>query len=107
MLLGLAARALAKQEPDGSPSELLSEVLDALLEASVTVLGAPASSSYAVDWTDHETWSRPRPKKPAADPDSAQWLPDAAQPAGVNERRALRRARGVLGTRPRANSPGQ
>jgi hypothetical protein len=27
------------------------------------VLGEPATGSYAVDWTDHETWSRP-PRKP-------------------------------------------
>lgn len=59
----LLARALAKHKPDGSPSELLSEVLDALLEASVQVAGEPHSSSYAVDWTDLEAWSRPPPKK--------------------------------------------
>ncbi len=59
----LLARALGKDQPDGSPSEVLSEILDALLKASVTVLGEPASSSYAVDWTDQETWSRPPPKK--------------------------------------------
>jgi hypothetical protein len=58
--------ALAKTTPDGTPSQQLSNVLDRLLEASVTVLGEPASSSYAVDWTDHETWSLPPPKKPAA-----------------------------------------
>ena len=56
---------LAKDTPDGTPSGVLSEVLDGLLEASVTVLGEPDSSSYAVDWTDHETWSRPPPKRPA------------------------------------------
>jgi hypothetical protein len=82
----LVASKLAKHKPDGSPSEQLSEVLDALLEASVKVLGEPASSSYAVDWTDHETWSRPPPKKcsgpedaqPAAhDPETATPQPDA------------------------------
>ncbi|MCA1699976.1 MAG: hypothetical protein LC790_14170, partial [Actinobacteria bacterium] len=64
---GLVVSKLAKDKPDGTPSELLSEVLDRLLEASITMLGEPASSSYAVDWTDHETWSRPPPKKRAAD----------------------------------------
>jgi hypothetical protein len=59
----LIAKKLSKPQPDGSPSQTLSEVLDRLLEASVQVLGEPASSSYAVDWTDHETWSRPPPKK--------------------------------------------
>jgi hypothetical protein len=55
----LISKTLAKDKPDGTPSELLSEVLDRLVEASVQVLGEPASSSYAVDWTAHETWSRP------------------------------------------------
>jgi hypothetical protein len=44
--------ALAKDTPDGTPSERLHDVLDRLLEASVQVLGEPSSSSYAVDWTD-------------------------------------------------------
>lgn len=57
---------LAKDTPDGTPSEILAEVLDALLEASVTVLGEPDSNSYTVDWTAHETWSRPPPKPPAS-----------------------------------------
>jgi hypothetical protein len=59
----LVINALSKDTPDGTPSQTLSEVLDRLLEASVQTLGEPASSSYAVDWTDHETWSRP-PHKP-------------------------------------------
>jgi hypothetical protein len=64
----LMTSTLAKPTPDGTPSELLSEVLDALLEASVQVLGEPDSSSYAVDWTGQETWSRPPPKpKPATE----------------------------------------
>jgi hypothetical protein len=61
----LISNRLAKDQPDGTPSEVLAEVTDALLEASVQVLGEPASSSYAVDWSDHETWSRPPAKKPA------------------------------------------
>ncbi len=50
-------------------------VLDALVEASVPVRYKSASHSLAVDWTDHETWSRPRPKddpQPANDP-TASW----------------------------------
>ena len=58
----LVTRTLSKDQPDGAPSEQLSHVLDALLEASVQVLAEPASSSYAVDWTDLESWSRPPPK---------------------------------------------
>jgi hypothetical protein len=70
----LVARALAKDKPDGTPSRALSEVLDALLEASVRVAGEPRSSSLAVDWTDLESWSRPPPKKggECADPE-ASW----------------------------------
>jgi hypothetical protein len=71
----LVVKALAKQKPDGSPSDVLSEVLDALLEASVKTLGEPASSSYAVDWTDHESFSRPPPKK-SRDPEGAEPVPD-------------------------------
>jgi len=68
---GLVIKALSRDTPDGTPSETLSEVLDALLEASVQVLGQPASSSYTVDWTDHETWSCPPPKPRAANPEPA------------------------------------
>jgi hypothetical protein len=77
----LISAKLAKPVPDGSPSEALSETLDALLEASVTVLGEPDSSSYAVDWTAHETWSRPPPKK-AAEPEArSKPAADHSQPA--------------------------
>ena len=69
--------ALAKDTPDGTPSERLHDVLDRLLEASVQVLGEPSSSSYAVDWTDQETWSLPPPNKP-----STPTTPAAANPVG-------------------------
>jgi len=69
----LVARALAKDEPDGSPSEALSEVLDALLEASVQACGEPASSALAVDWTDLESWSRPPPKDGKCADGEASW----------------------------------
>jgi hypothetical protein len=82
---GLVVAKLAKEKPDGSPSEVLSELLDALLEASVTVLGEPASSSYAVDWTDQQTFSRPPRAKRAgrANPEPA---PDHAQHRAPTER---------------------
>jgi hypothetical protein len=69
----LVARALAKAEPDGEPSEALSEIIDALLEASVEICGDPETSSYAVDWTDLETFSVPPPKGggSCADPEAA------------------------------------
>jgi hypothetical protein len=84
---GLVVAKLAKPQPDGTPSERLSEILDRLLEASVTVLGEPATSSYAVDWTDHETWSRPPPKKRAehAD-DSNPATADTEQPTPDGDR---------------------
>ena len=68
---GLVIKALSRDTPDGTPSETLSALLDALLEASMQVLGEPSSSSYAVDWTDHETWSCPPPKPHAANPQPA------------------------------------
>jgi len=70
----LVVRALAKDKPDGAPSGVLSEVLDALLEASVQVNGEPASSSLAVDWTDLQSWSRPPPKQggECADPEASR-----------------------------------
>ena len=55
-------RALAKDQPDGAPSDTLSDLVDRLLEASVQVLGPPASDSIAIDWTALETWARP-PRK--------------------------------------------
>jgi hypothetical protein len=70
----LLVKALAKPTPDGSPSDALSQALDALLEASVKAAGEPPSSSLAVDWTDLETFSCPPPKKggQCADPE-ASW----------------------------------
>lgn len=55
--------------------ERLQKVLDALVEASVPSRYKGLSHSLAVDWTDHETWSRPRGKDdpvPANDP-TASW----------------------------------
>lgn len=86
----LICTRLSKKDPGGVPSSELRTVLDALLEASVRVLGVPDSSSYAVDWTAHETWSRPPPgaKEPAETrttppgANSKQRPPDA-QPAAA------------------------
>jgi hypothetical protein len=71
---GLAAGALAKDEPDGLPSPVLQALCDDLLEASVPEKSKDASASLAVDWTDLETFSRPPPAKggPCADPE-ASW----------------------------------
>ncbi len=95
----LIAKKLAKDTPDGSPSQALCEVLDGLLEASIQVLGEPASSSYAVDWTDQEAWSRPSPKpaaeaEPQTEPDKppAASATDAQPQPGTRERRSDREA---------------
>lgn len=66
----------ARSEVDAlACSARLQRVIDALLEASVPPAYKAASTSLAVDWTDHETWSRPRAKAdqaPANDAD-ASW----------------------------------
>ena len=71
---GLAADALAKDQPDGLPSGRLQCVCDDLLEASVPEQFKDASRSLAVDWTDLESFSRPPPARGAdcADPE-ASW----------------------------------
>jgi hypothetical protein len=71
---GLAADALAKDEPDGLPSGPLQRICDGLLEASVPEQLKDASTSLAVDWTDLESFSRPPPHgtSDCADPE-ASW----------------------------------
>lgn len=70
--LKLIRKALAKNAPDGQPFEPLQQVIDALLEASVKICGQPATSSYALDWTDLESWGRPpHGEQPSVDPDAA------------------------------------
>lgn len=56
---GVVAQALAKEKPDGAPSNALSGVVDALVEASVADEYKDQSSALAVDWSDHESFSRP------------------------------------------------
>jgi hypothetical protein len=71
----LVKNALDKAEPDGSPSGLLQQACDALLEASIPHWAKAASSSLAADWTDVEAWARPVPHEAAgtgADP-QAGW----------------------------------
>lgn len=70
----LLRSVLAKDRPDGAPSELLQQLCDALLEASVPIEHKAASSSYAIDWTDLESFFRPPsgPEGPCVDPE-ASW----------------------------------
>ena len=58
----LVVSALAKDHPDGQPTDVLQEVADALLEASVPEEHKDASRSLAVDWTDVESFSTRHPK---------------------------------------------
>ena len=71
---GLVADALAKDIPDGLPSQTLTAICDDLLEASIPDEFKDASTSLAVDWTDMETFSRPpsRGTSDCADPE-ASW----------------------------------
>lgn len=82
----LVVRALSKDKPDGSPSPVLAEILDALLEASVQVLSPPATGSYAVDWSDLEAWESPPHKPPDVEPyDPERDEPKPAEPAKPGE----------------------
>ena len=71
---GLVVKALSAQHPDGKPCQILSEIVDCLLEASVKVLGCPQSSSLAIDWSAYESLARP----PHKDGHPARSLPPAA-----------------------------
>jgi len=68
----LVAGALAKDRPDGLPSQILAAICDDLLEASIPGEYKQASSALAVDWTDVETFSRPPPHgtRDCADPEA-------------------------------------
>jgi hypothetical protein len=71
---GLVTGALAKDAPDGLPSQTLTAICDDLLEASIPDQYKHAGTSLAVDWTDVETFSRPpsRGTRDCADPE-ASW----------------------------------
>lgn len=58
----LVVHALAHDTPDGTPTEDLQGVLDALVEASVPDAAKEASASLAIDWTDVESFSTRRTK---------------------------------------------
>jgi hypothetical protein len=64
----LVTAALGKQEPDGLPSPALQAACDDLPGASIPAEHKDTSSSLAVDWTDLESFSRPRRAAPATAP---------------------------------------
>jgi hypothetical protein len=82
---GLVTDALARDEPGGLPSDRLQRICDALLEASVPEESGNASTSLAVDWTDLESFSRPRPPGAAPAP--------TPKPPGVTARTTCSAAR--------------
>ena len=59
---GLAADAVAKDQPDGLPPADLAGICNDLLEASIPDEFKDASTALAADWTDVETFSRPPPR---------------------------------------------
>ncbi len=56
---GLVTKALGKDQPGGTPSDVLARTCDDLLEASILPQHKDTSAALAVDWTDAETFSRP------------------------------------------------
>ncbi len=71
---GLLAGAVAKEDRDGEPNELLQGLVDDLVEASIGAEYKDATRSLAVDWTDVESFARPPLEEggPTADPE-ASW----------------------------------
>jgi hypothetical protein len=81
----LVVRALSKEHPDGKPSEILSEIADSLLEASMQVLGPPQSTALAVDWSDYESFARPPHKDGRCADAEAAWGHRKTNHPGYNE----------------------
>jgi len=64
--------ALSKGQSDGEPSQVLSHIVDDLIEASVPGIYKAVSFDLAVDWSDHETFARPGTGElQSPDPDAA------------------------------------
>ena len=84
---GLVVDALSKSQPDGAPSEALTEVIDALVETSIPAAWKQASTALAVDWTDHESFANPplSPGGPCADPEAAWGHRRGNHPGQTNE----------------------
>ncbi|MGH2772455.1 MAG: hypothetical protein ACRDIU_04875, partial [Actinomycetota bacterium] len=83
---GLVCDVLFKDEPDGTPSEELCEVVDSLLEASVADRYKEQSSSQAIDWTDLESFARGPLKDGCSKDLEAAWGHRAGEgPAGSDE----------------------
>jgi hypothetical protein len=85
---GLVVDALSKENPDGEPCDAACGVIDALLEASVPRWVREATRALAVDWSDHEAFSRPPPKAggPCADPEASWGRRKSSQPGQRDEK---------------------
>ncbi len=70
---GLVCSALSKPEPNGMPSQSLSEVTDALMEASVADGYKQKGGASAVDWTDLESFARAPTKATVSKDAEASW----------------------------------
>jgi hypothetical protein len=70
----LIERALRKDTPNGTPSDVLEELANDLVEASLPSEHKDNTSALAVDWTDVESFARPplAPGATTADPE-ASW----------------------------------
>jgi hypothetical protein len=69
----LVVAALAKAVPDGTPSDALGAIVDALVEASISEDLKSASSSLALDWSDVEAFARPGGEGSASADPEASW----------------------------------
>ena len=56
---GLLVGVVAKEDPDGTPTDALGGFLDDLVEASIAAEYKEATRALAVDWTDVESFARP------------------------------------------------
>jgi hypothetical protein len=72
--LGRIEAALAKEDPDGEPSDMLQRLADRLVEASVLAEHKESSTALAIDWTDVESFARPPLQEGGASADpEASW----------------------------------
>ncbi len=69
----LIEAALQKDEPDGRASEGLQRFVDALIEASVPTTARERSTSFAVDWTDYESFAHPPGRDGISSDPEAAW----------------------------------
>ncbi len=66
--------AVQKESRNGEPSDVLQRLADRLIEASIPSEHKEASTAYAVDWTDVESFARPPREEGGASADpEASW----------------------------------